>query len=340
MEFDAFPNQSLYSKSTDQDSYNISQKSSSTSTSPTFISTEPKSNLLFKTYPLTKEDFIFDENDLIGKGTYSYVYKARYKFTNDLYCIKMINKENIFNNKMKNNLNNEIKIMYEINHEHIIKLLSYFEDSNYIYLVLPYCDKGNLDTVLKTKLIDNRTKLRYIYCIIDAVAYLHQKKIMHRDIKPENILIDKNDRVFLSDFGIATYINNNRKTFCGSDDYMAPEIIQGKEYNEKVDIWSLGILIYELLSGKVPFERETFTNDVLNNNKIKVNYQDDFSPKAKNLLGKMLKVDQKKRIGINEIRRHCLFKDIKMNENGRKMNIKMYKHKRDNKKKKILNTKK
>ena len=264
MELDAFPNQSTTSKSTEQDSFNFSQKTSSVSSQFPFISTEPKSNLLFKTYPLTKEDFIFNENDLIGKGTYSYVYKAKYKFTNDLYCIKMISKENILNKKMKNNLNNEIKIMFEINHEHIIKFLSYFEDSNYVYLVLPYCDKGNVEKLMKERNIDNKTKLNYIYSIIDAIAYLHQKKIMHRDIKPENILIDKHDQVFLSDFGIATYVNDNRRTFCGSNDYMAPEIIQGKEYNEKVDIWSLGILIYELLTGEVPFERETFTNDVIN----------------------------------------------------------------------------
>lgn len=146
--------------------------------------------------------------------------------------------------------------MYNLDHPNIIKLFNHFEEENYIYLMIEYAGGGQLWQKLKKEgRLDENTVKKYMADIILAVEYLHSQNppIIHRDIKPENIMLDETGRIKLVDFGWSNFKNRQRMTFCGTPDYLAPEMILEQGHDEKLDIWSIGVLTYELLTGKAPF---------------------------------------------------------------------------------------
>ena len=278
------------------------------------ITYEPNSDILH--YPISLNDFQFDfYKDIIGKGGFCKVYKALYKSTNKYYALKIIDKNSIENEEQMKNLLNELNIMLKLNHPNLLKLISHFEDNENIYIILPLASNGQLyDLIHKNKKSTKYEILKkYLYQCIEAIEYLHKNKIIHRDIKPENILIDDNDNAVLSDFGIATFIKEGEKrvTYCGTDEYLAPEIIRGNGYNEKIDIWAFGILIYECLSGKTPFNKIDFIkkNDDYDENIVKLKFDCDFDIYAKNLITKILRVNPEQRLSIEEIKNHIFFKN-------------------------------
>ena len=149
--------------------------------------------------------------------------------------------------------------MYSLNHPYIIKLYNHFEDSEFCYLLLEYCPNGHLYSfVKKAKKLDQRTAAQFIKEISLAVHYLHSLNppIIHRDIKPENILLDTKNRAKLCDFGWSNVFDTSiekRQTYCGTPEYLAPEMITREGHGCSVDIWGLGVLLYELLTGFSPF---------------------------------------------------------------------------------------
>lgn len=273
---------------------------------------------------LTIKDFDYDIEKPIGKGGFCVVYKAIFKQTKKVYALKIINKSMLNKEEDLKNINNEVKIMNEISHPNLLKLVTYFEDENNIYIILPLCQNGQLfDLVHRPKKrIPSIIFKKYLYQTIQAIKYLHSKKIVHRDIKPENILIDNNDNALLSDYGIAAEIKNGEKrhTFCGTDDYLAPEVIRGQGYDEKIDIWAIGILIYECFSpsGKTPFNKLDFlqrSNDnkdflIKSDKDLKIKYDKDFEPLARNLIERIIKINPDERLNIDDILKHFFFNDV------------------------------
>ena len=261
-----------------------------------------------------KEDFTheLEDSELIGKGAYGEVFKVTHKITGKVYAIKVLDKKQILEKKNVNLINREIEIMYKLNHPHVMNLTNYFEDDSKIYLIMPYAIKGQLYKLLKRQgRFDERTTSQYVLETIEAVSYLHSfnPKIVHRDIKPENLLFDENMRIKLTDFGIATYLNEGERlhTLCGSNEYMAPEVLKGQPYDEACDIWAIGVLFFELLTGYTPFKGND-TNELISNiKKLKINWPNDFPPLAKNLVSKILKLDPKERLSLEEIRNHAWF---------------------------------
>ena len=150
---------------------------------------------------------------------------------------------------------NEINIHLKLVHENIIRLHSFNEDEEGFNLVMDYAPNGNLEGLIKkSKGIDERTAFKYFIQISSAVYFLHENNLVHRDIKPENVLIDEQNNVRLCDVGWCTEISlGNRLTFCGTYEYMAPEIIDELPYNHAIDVWALGVLLYELTQGFSPF---------------------------------------------------------------------------------------
>lgn len=258
-----------------------------------------------------KEDFVSEGDKAVGKGGFGQVWKVRHKETNRIYAIKVISKSTILESNMVSQMNREIEIMYMLHHPHIIKLVNHFEDEDNIYLIMDFASKGQLYTQLKrVGKFDQRTAAQYMREVISALKYLHSfnPPIIHRDIKPENILLDENGRLKLCDFGWSNYEEKNKRTtYCGTPDYLAPEMIKKEGHDTRVDIWYLGVLMFELLAGRPPF---TGTNqDELFNNikKIKINWPDDISSLAKNLISKILKQNPKERISLDEILSHTWF---------------------------------
>ena len=260
----------------------------------------------------SKDDFFSEGDKPIGKGGFGQVWKVRHKATGQIYVIKVMIKQNIIEQKMVGQINREVEIMYKINHPHIIKLINHFEDDDYLYLIMHYASKGQLYSLLKKQgRFDQRTAAQYMREVISAVKYLHSfdPPIIHRDIKPENILLDENGRVKLADFGWSNYANANelRKTYCGTPEYLAPEMIRKEGHDTSIDIWDLGVLLFELLCGKPPFagtsQNELFTNI----KKQRINWPDDIPPIAKNLISKILKQNPKERLTLDAILSHSWF---------------------------------
>lgn len=201
-----------------------------------------------------KEDFESLMNSNIGVGGFGKVYKVRHKKSKNIYAIKVINKAKIIANDLVEQIKLEVRIMYELDHENIVKLYNHYEDEDNFYLILQYCGKGQLYTLLKKEgRLNEKQTAKYMREIISAVEYLHSldPPIIHRDIKPENILLDSNDSVKLCDFGWSNFFNEKsaRLTYCGTPEYLAPEMIKQKGHTKSLDIWNLGILFFELLTG-------------------------------------------------------------------------------------------
>ena len=259
-----------------------------------------------------KNDFFREGDSYIGKGAFGEVWKVSHRQSNKIYVIKVMDKLAIKDQKLSDQINREIEIMYKLNHPHVMKLINHFEDDEKFYLIMPYASKGQLYSLLRRQVrFDQRTAAQYMREVLEAVRYIHSfsPKIIHRDIKPENLLLDENYRVLLSDFGWSNFLDENetRKTFCGTPEYLSPEMAKKSGHNEMVDIWALGVLLFEFLAGYAPFSgscpKELYTNI----KKLKVNWSVDFPPLAKNLISKILKLNPSERLSVDEILDHPWF---------------------------------
>ena len=159
-----------------------------------------------------KSDFYRCDDYYIGKGGFGEVWKVNHKKSNDLFVIKVLDKKRLKSQKLIEQLNLEIKIMYKVHHPHIMQLINHFEDDNNFFMIMPYASRGQLYTLLKKNVkLEQKMTAQFIRETISAVKYLHEHNIIHRDIKPENILLDQNYRVKLSDFGWSNFCNPDEK---------------------------------------------------------------------------------------------------------------------------------
>ena len=260
----------------------------------------------------------------LGIGSYGRVYLVTNKFNNKKYALKVINKNKLMQIYADCRLvHNEVELHSKLNHPNIIKLYNMKETENEIQILLEYAQNGNLfDIIQKNNGLDELKAFEYFIQIVNAVYFLHQNNIIHRDIKPENILIGENDVLKLCDFGWAKELNvNKRATFCGTMEYMAPEIVGSEMYDFSVDIWSLGILLYELIMGHSPFRSKSKKD---RNIMIKIKKHDLVFDKDKNiskecidLINRLLDVNPETRLKIKDIFEHPF---ILANENKIKNN--------------------
>ena len=257
-----------------------------------------------------KGDFYRCGDNCIGKGGFGEVWKVNHKKTGDVYVIKVLDKKNLKAQNLISQLNLEIKIMYKVHHPHTMQLINHYEDDNNFFMIMPYASRGQLYTLLrKSTRFDQRTTAQFLRETISAVKYLHEHHVIHRDIKPENILLDHNFRVKLSDFGWSNFCEENemRKTFCGTPEYLSPEMVKRLPHDYRVDIWSLGVLLFECLAGYPPFTGQTEEELFKNIRQLKIHWPIDFPPLAKNLVTKILKLNPKERPSLDEILKHSWF---------------------------------
>ena len=258
----------------------------------------------------------FEKEKEIGKGGFGLVWKVIHKETQRVYCIKVIQKSGIIEQKLVEQMNREIEIMYILNHPHCLRLKNHFEDDTNFYLVMPLAAKGQLYRVLrKFRKFDERTAAQILRETISALQYLHHfnPPIIHRDIKPENLLLNDGGRVLLADFGWSNFSDGGvRKTFCGTPEYIAPEMLLKKGHDTRVDIWSVGVLMFELLSGYSPFVAKNNQDLYQNIRRLKIQWPKDMPPLAKNLIGKILKLNPMERPSLEEILEHQWFKTTKI----------------------------
>uniref|UniRef100_A0A7M4FN62 non-specific serine/threonine protein kinase n=1 Tax=Crocodylus porosus TaxID=8502 RepID=A0A7M4FN62_CROPO len=204
--------------------------------------------------------FEFSRKDLVGHGAFAVVFKGRHKEKPEVeVAVKCINKKNLA--KSQTLLGKEIKILKELKHENIVALYDF-----QVMHLNRYCNGGDLADYLHTmRTLSEDTIRLFLQQIAGAMKMLHSKGIIHRDLKPQNILLSyaggrksnpNNIRIKIADFGFARYLQNNMMaaTLCGSPMYMAPEVIMSQHYDAKADLWSIGTIIYQCLTGKAPFQ--------------------------------------------------------------------------------------
>ncbi|MEE6469496.1 hypothetical protein FKM82_008656 [Ascaphus truei] len=210
-------------------------------------------------------DFEYSRKDLIGHGAFAVVFKGRHRKKTDWeVAVKSINKKNLSKSQIL--LGKEIKILKELQHENIVALYDVQEMPNSVFLVMEYCNGGDLADYLQAKgTLSEDTVRVFLQQIAAAMRILHSKGIIHRDLKPQNILLSyasrkkstfSGIRVKIADFGFARYLHSNMMaaTLCGSPMYMAPEVIMSQNYDARADLWSIGTVIYQCLVGKPPFQ--------------------------------------------------------------------------------------
>eukprot|EP00090_Calanus_glacialis_P046634 TRINITY_DN924_c0_g1_i4.p1 TRINITY_DN924_c0_g1~~TRINITY_DN924_c0_g1_i4.p1 ORF type:complete len:662 (-),score=161.87 TRINITY_DN924_c0_g1_i4:121-2106(-) len=192
----------------------------------------------------------------LGVGGFGRVELVTGGNNNRPFALKKMKKNEIQDLKQQQHILNEKKIMQNCSSPFIVKLYQTFHNSKYLYMLMEPCLGGELWTVLRNnKRFSDSTARFYVACVILAFDYLHEKGVIYRDLKPENLLLDSSGYIKLTDFGFAKQLAVEEKawTFCGTPEYVAPEIITNKSHDYRADIWSLGILVFELLTGAPPF---------------------------------------------------------------------------------------
>ena len=250
----------------------------------------------------------------LGTGSFGHVDLVSHKETKVQYAIKAIDKRDKANQSEKPYFRREIEVMYKIHHPNVVKLYGHFEDNNYCYFIMEYISKGNIYNLIphdNKKRLNSKVVATLMKGVISAVYYLHHMKpiIIHRDIKPENVLLGDNFVSKLTDFGWSNYMQEDekRQTVCGTPIYLAPEIIKEEGHDEKVDIWCIGVLLFELITGNVPFQGtdiETLKENILH---LRIAWPKEMNIDAKNLIKKILKLDPGSRISLEEILKHPFF---------------------------------
>ena len=267
----------------------------------------------------------FEILEKIGGGSYGKVFKVRLKNTNEIYAMKVLNKNHLIKNKILKYAISECKILKESNCPFILKLHYSFQTPENLYMILDYCPTGDLSYQIELNLLEEDEAKFYIAELILAIEYLHKHNIIYRDLKPENILISSDGHIKLADFGLAkenVITDDPNKTFCGSPLYLSPEMLSREGTTKASDIYGIGAILYELITGKPPFfsqDQNVLYKKIVEN---KIVFQEFFSDELKDLLKKMLDKDPKKRIGINndksDLKSHEFFKEINWEELGKK----------------------
>lgn len=242
----------------------------------------------------------------LGNGKFGTVYLARERVNNYIVAVKIMKKSQLVKNQVKHQLRREIEIQAQLRHENILRLYQYFWDNGRIYLILEYAPFGELYKELQRKgRFREETASDYIGQIARALEYCHRKNVIHRDIKPENLLIGLRGVIKISDFGWSVHApSTRRQTLCGTLDYLAPELVDRSPYDHRVDIWSLGILTFELLCGKPPFveeEQGATLNRITAVNYVIPSY---LSNDAQDLIKRLLKSKATDRLPLEKVLKH------------------------------------
>ena len=290
------------------------------------------SSTLNSTINLTNEVIVAQSNKkpnddykrlkFLGEGSYASVYCVQNRLTDSKRAMKVINKTSNCSTEDEKEIRNEINILRTLDHPNILKIFEFYSSKESYSIITELCEGGELFNEIVDKGPFNEEYSAYVMLqIFSAINYCHGMKIVHRDLKPENILIvdrDKNDmpRVKIADFGTSKMFEKGavQRKLVGSSYYIAPEVLK-KHYDEKCDIWSCGVIMYILLSGRPPFagdnDKEIMDKVAIGKYDLETSPFDKLSKSGKDLIRKLLVMEPSKRISAQEALAHPWFKENK-----------------------------
>ncbi|XP_029871260.1 serine/threonine-protein kinase ULK3 isoform X1 [Aquila chrysaetos chrysaetos] len=260
--------------------------------------------------PPRLDEFILTER--LGAGTYATVYKAyRKRDTREVVAIKCVSKRSL-NRASVENLLTEIEILKTIRHPHIVELKDFQWDSNHIYLIMEFCAGGDLSRFIRMRrILPEKVARIFLQQLACALKFLHDRNISHLDLKPQNILLSapENPQLKLADFGFAQYMSpwDEKHVLRGSPLYMAPEMVCRQQYDARVDLWSVGVILYEALFGRPPFASRSFAEleeKIRSDRAVELPSRPLLSPECRDLLGQLLERDPLKRISFERFFAH------------------------------------
>ncbi|KAM6986884.1 cGMP-dependent protein kinase 1-like [Aplochiton taeniatus] len=260
---------------------------------------------------------------VLGMGGFSRVELVQLKSDpSRSYAMKVLKKRHILDTSQQGHILSERRIMMEAHSPFTVRLYRTFKDSKYLYMLLEVCLGGELWTLLRDRgSFDDSTTRFYTGCVLEALAFLHCRGIIYRDLKPENIILDQRGYAKLVDFGFSKKVGLGQKTwtFCGTPEYVAPEIILNKGHDQSADCWSLGILIYELLSGSPPFTESDpmKTYNIILRGIDMVEFPKKITKSAANLIKRLCRDNPSERLGnqkngVKDIQKHKWFEGFNL----------------------------
>uniref|UniRef100_A0A670YQT0 Serine/threonine-protein kinase PLK4 n=1 Tax=Pseudonaja textilis TaxID=8673 RepID=A0A670YQT0_PSETE len=251
----------------------------------------------------------FKVGNLLGKGSFAGVYRAVSLKTGLEVAIKMIDKKAMHKAGMVQRVQNEVKIHCQLKHPSILELYNYFEDSNYVYLILEMCHNGEMSRYLKNRKnhFSEEEVRNFMHQIITGMLYLHSHGILHRDLTLSNLLLTNNMNIKIADFGLATQLkmpHEKHYTMCGTPNYISPEIATRSAHGLESDVWSLGCMFFTLLAGKPPFDTDTVKNTL--NKVVLADYEMPafLSREAQDLIHQLLRKNPADRLSLSSVLDH------------------------------------
>ncbi|XVF89393.1 hypothetical protein PTKIN_Ptkin19aG0126800 [Pterospermum kingtungense] len=249
----------------------------------------------------------YEMGRLLGKGTFAKVYYGKQLASGESVAIKVISKDQVKKEGLMEQIKREISVMRLVRHPNIVELKEVMATKTKIFFVMEYVRGGELFAkVYKGKLKEDVAR-KYFQQLISAVDFCHSRGVSHRDLKPENLLLDENENLKISDFGLSALPEHLRNdgllhTQCGTPAYVAPEVLRKKGYDgSKADIWSCGVILYVLLAGFLPFQHENMMKMYTKIFKAEFEFPPWFSSESKRLISKILVTDPNRRITIPNI---------------------------------------
>ncbi|XP_072921323.1 cGMP-dependent protein kinase 2 isoform X1 [Hemitrygon akajei] len=253
----------------------------------------------------------------LGVGGFGRVELVKMKNENVAFAMKCIKKKHIVDTRQQEHIHSEKKILEEARSPFIVRLFRSFKDNKCVYMLLEACLGGEIWSILRDRgSFDELTSKFCISCVTEAFDYLHHIGVVYRDLKPENLMLDTEGYIKLVDFGFAKKIGRGQKTwtFCGTAEYVAPEIILNKGHDFGVDFWSLGILVFELLTGSPPFSGydQMMTYNLILKGVEKMDFPKKITRRPEDMIRRLCKQNPYERLGnlkngINDIKKHRWF---------------------------------
>ncbi|XP_043701978.1 CBL-interacting serine/threonine-protein kinase 5-like [Telopea speciosissima] len=262
-------------------------------------------NVLFGKYEMGR---------LLGQGTFAKVYYGKQLKTGDSVAIKVLNKDQVKKEGLMEQIKREISVMGLVRHPNVVELREVMATKGKIFCIMEYVRGGELFAKVAKGKVKEDIARKYFQQLISAIDYCHSRGVSHRDLKPENLLLDENENLKVSDFGLSSLPEQLRHdgmlhTQCGTPAYVAPEVLRKRGYDgPKADIWSCGVILYVLLAGFLPFQDENIMKMYRKVFRAEYEFPPWFSTETKRLISKLLVADPDKRITIPEIMQTPWFK--------------------------------